>query len=55
MTLKQLQKKHLEGFNISFDISNHRNIPNAVLFDNSIAGKVSINTINSFNNWKLKL
>lgn len=55
MTLKEIQVKYLNGNDITFDIVNHKRIPNAVLSNQKVIGTTSIATINSFKNWKSKL
>lgn len=55
MTLKEIKSKFLNGNDITFDIVNHKKIPNAVLSNQKVIGTATITTINSFKNWKSNL
>jgi hypothetical protein len=52
LTLQDLKNRTLKGEEISFDIVNHKNIPNSVRVGNSVIGHATISTIKAFNNWK---
>ena len=52
MILQDLKNRYLKGEIISFEITNHKRIPNSVKTSNSIIGNASISTIKAFNKWK---
>ena len=52
LKVNDLKLLFLEGKSLTFDITNHKRIPNVVLCNNFIIGEASIATINSFKRWK---
>lgn len=52
MNLDDLKKRYLKGDNISFEITNHKRIPNVVKLNTCVIGVASLRTIVAFKKWK---
>jgi hypothetical protein len=52
--LNRLQKKHEEGEHLTFDIVNHKSIPNTVYSNGTKIGEVTLSTYNAYLSWNRK-
>ena len=53
--LNRLQKKYGEGENLTFDIVNHKSIPNTVFSNGIKLGYITLATYNAYITWKNKI
>jgi len=49
--LEKLKEKQQQGVKITFDLIDSPRIPDAVLYNGSVAGQVTRSTVNSFKKW----